>query len=211
MSVSIHFWAVPPASPLFQRLERDKAFASLMAALFPYGRGVYSFFGEMEAAEGAKILRCAMQERQSRLGPAPEARRAIGEFRQELERTRTANPGIEHRRCILEYTSFIIEKQLAEALKPVRAGAARFVRGLLYGDRVLGKSGATGIESIMEDQKNTVGAVSPALVLEAAEIFHAPDAGAMFASLWQVENFQDWRRLYGDAAAHGEALLVGTC
>jgi hypothetical protein len=211
MSVSIHFGAVPPASPLFQRVERDKAFASLMAALFPYGRGVYSFFSEMEAGEGANILRSAVQERQSRLGAEPEARRAIEEFRQELERTRAANPGIERRRCILEYTSFIVEKQLTEALKPVRAGAARFVRNLIYGDRVLGKSGAAGIESIMEDQKNTVGAVSPALVLEAAQLFHAPGAEALFASLWQVENFQDWRRLYGNAARHGEALLVGTC
>ncbi len=175
------------------------------------GAESYSFFSEMEAGEGANILRSAVQERQSRLGPEPEARRAIQEFCLELERTRAANPGIERRRCILEYTSFIVEKQLTEALRPVRAGAAKFVRNLVYGDRVLGKSGAAGIESIMEDQKNTVGAVSPALVLEAAQIFHAPGAERLFSSLWQVENFQDWRRLYGNAARHGEALLVGTC
>ncbi len=211
MSVSIHFWAVPPESPLFQRLERDRTFASLMAALFPHRRGVYTFFSEIEAGERARILELAIQERRSRLGPEPEARRAIEELRQELERTRAAHPGIERRRCVLEYTSFIIEKQLVEALKPVRTGAARFVRDLIYGDRVLGKSGTGGIESIMEDQKNTVGAVSPALVREAAQLFHVPDAEAMFAGLWRVENFQDWRRLYGEAAAQGEALLVGTC
>jgi hypothetical protein len=211
MSVSIHFWAVPPESPLFQRLERDRAFASLMAALFPYGRGVYTFFSEIEAGERAGILELAIQERRSRLGPEPEARRAIEEFRQELERVRAAHPGIEQRRCVLEYTAFIIEKQLAAALKPARAGAARFVRDLIYGDRVLGKSGAGGIESIMEDQKNTVGAVSPGLVREAAQLLHAPDAEGLSGSLWQVENFQDWRRLYGEAAEKEEALLVGTC
>ncbi len=44
MSVSIHFWALPPASALFRRLEHDKAFVTLMAGLFPYGRGVFFFF-----------------------------------------------------------------------------------------------------------------------------------------------------------------------
>ena len=211
MSVSIHYWAAPPASALFQRLERDRAFASLMAALFPYGQGVFLFFSETEAEERAKILDCAIEERGSRLGSPPEARAAIEEFRQELERTRLAHPGVERRRCTLEYTSFIIEKQLVEALKPVRPGAARFVRGLVYGDRVLGKSGGGGIEAIMEDQRNTVGAVSPALVREGARVLCEPGAGTLFGGVWQLESFQDWRRLYWEAAAQGEALLVGAC
>ncbi len=211
MSVSIHYWAVPPASALFQRLERDRAFAALMAALFPYGRGVFLFFSEIEAGERTQILECAIEERGSRLGSPPEARAAIEEFRQELERTRLAHPGIERRRCTLEYTSFIIEKQLVEALKPVRPGVARFVRGLVYGDRVLGKSGSGGIEAIMEDQRNTVGAVSPALVREGARLFRQPDAETLFRGVWRLESFQDWRRLYCEAAVQGEALLVGTC
>ncbi len=211
MSVSIHFWAVPPASALFQRLERDRAFAALMAALFPHGQGVYLFFRETEAGERAKILECAIEERACRLGSPPEAREAIEEFRQELERTRLANPGIEHRRCSLEYTSFIVEKQLVEALKHVHASAARFVRGLIYGDRVLGKSGAAGVEAIMEDQRNTVGAVSQALVRDGAQVLCGPEAEGLFGGVWQLESFQDWRRLYWEAAARGEALLVGTC
>ena len=210
MSVSIHYWAVPPVSALFQRLERDRAFAALMAALFPYGRGVFLFFSEIEAGERTQILECAIEERGSRLGPVPEARAAIEEFRQELERTRLAHPGIERRRCTLEYTSFIIEKQLVEALKPVHAGAARFVRGLIYGDRVLGKSSAKGVEAIMEDQRNTVGAVSQALVRDGAQVLCGPEAEALFGSVWQLESFQDWRRLYWEAATHGEALLAGT-
>ena len=58
-------------------------------------------------------------ERRGRLGPAPEAAGLIEEFRQELERTRQTYPGVELRRCSLEYTCFLIEKRLAEALKPV--------------------------------------------------------------------------------------------
>ena len=73
MSVSIHFWALPPSSALFQRLERDKAFVTLMAALFPYGRGVFFFFDEIKAGERKSILERVTLERRGRLGPAPEA------------------------------------------------------------------------------------------------------------------------------------------
>lgn len=211
MSVLVHFWALPPASALYRRLERDKAFVSLMAALFPYGGGVFSFFTELGADERGSILERVILERRSRLGPEPEARRLIEEFREELERTRLTYPGVERRRCVLEYTCFLIEKRLAEALKPAGPGADRFVRNLIYGDAVLGKSEAGDIESMMQDQGNTVSAVSPALVQEGARIFSAPGAERLFESVWQLESFQDWRRLYRAAAAEGEALLVGVC
>jgi hypothetical protein len=211
MSVSIHFWALPPSCALFQRLERDKAFVTLMAALFPYGRGVFSFFSELEPGERAGILERVIEERQGRLGPRPGAMLLIEEFREELERTRLACPGIDGRRCTLEYTCFLIEKRLTEALKQAGSGAQKFVRALVYGDRVLGKSAANDIESMMQDQGNTVGLVSPAVVQEGARLLHHPEAEALFASLWQLESFQDWRRLYREAAAQGEALLVGTC
>lgn len=211
MSVSIHFWALPPSSGLFQRLERDKAFVTLMAALFPYGRGVFFFFGEIEAGERKSILERVTLERRGRLGPAPEAARLIEEFRQELERTRQTYPGVEHRRCTLEYTCFLIEKRLAEALKPVWNEGEKFVRGLMYGDLVLGKSGASDIGSMMQDRGNTVSVVSPALVQEGARLLWGQGAETLFASVWQLESFQDWRGLYRAAATEGEALLVGTC
>ncbi len=211
MSVSIHFWALAPASPLFQRLQHDKAFVTLMAALFPYGRGVFFFFGELSPDERESILERLTLERCSRLGPEPEARRSIEEFRQELERTRAAYPGVEHRRCSLEYTCFLIEKRLAEALKPAQSGAEKLVRNLIYGGVVLGKSEAKDIESIIQDQGNTVGVVSPTLVQEGAQVLWGPGAETLFASVWQLEDFQGWRRLYRAAAAEGEALLVGTC
>ncbi|MGB8868050.1 MAG: hypothetical protein ACLPJW_04660 [Rhodomicrobium sp.] len=209
MSVSIHVWALPPASALFRRLEHDKAFVTLMAALFPYGRGVFVFFNETEAGERESILERVIEDRRSRLGHEP--RHLIEEFREELERTRLTYPGVEHRGCSLEYTCFLIEKQLSEALKPAGSGAEKLVRNLIYGDLVLGKSGANDIESIMQDHGNTVGLVSPALVQEGAQILCAPGAEMLFASVWQLEDFQNWRRLYQAAAAEDEALLVGTC
>ena len=85
------------------------------------------------------------------------------------------------------------------------------MRGLMYGDLVLGKSGAGDIGSIMQDRGNTVGVVSPALVQEGARLLWGQGAETLFASVWQLESFQDWRELYRAAAAEGEALLVGTC
>ncbi len=211
MSVSIHFWALPPASGLFRRLEHDKAFVALAASLFPYGRGVFFFFNEIEASERENILERVIEDRRGRLGGEPEARRLIEEFRQELERTRLTYPGVEHQHCSLEYTCFLIEKHLLEALKPASSGAEKFVRNLIYGDRVLGKSESNDIESIMRDRGNTVGLVSPALVQEGAQILCGPGAERLFDSVWQLEGFQDWRHLYQAAAAEGEAILVGAC
>ncbi len=211
MSVSIHFLALPPASTLFRRLEQDKAFVTLMAGLFAYGSGVFFFFDEIAAGERERILERLVEDRRTRLGGEQEARHSIEEFRQELERTRLTYPGVEHRRCSLEYNCFLIEKRLSEALKPAGSGAEKFVRNLIYGDRVLGKSASNDIESIMQDRGNTVGLISPPLVREGAQVLCGPGAEKLFGSVWQLENFQDWRQLYQAAAAEGEALLVGAC
>ncbi len=112
--------------------------------------------------------------------------------------------------CTLEYTCFLIEKRLAEALKPAGSGAQKAVRNLMYGDRVLGKSASNDVATMMQDRGNTLGAVSPGVVEEGAELLYGPGAETRFASVWQLESFQEWRRLYGEAAAQGEALLVGT-
>ncbi len=85
------------------------------------------------------------------------------------------------------------------------------MRNLIYGDRVLGKSASNDIESIMQDRGNTVGLISPPLVREGAQVLCGPGAEKLFGSVWQLENFQDWRQLYQAAAAEGEALVVGAC
>jgi hypothetical protein len=36
MGVSVHYWAVPPSSTLSRRLQSDKGFVTLWAALCPY-------------------------------------------------------------------------------------------------------------------------------------------------------------------------------
>jgi len=222
MGVSVHYWAVPPSSALFQRLERDKAFVTLMAALFPYGNGVFFFFNGLEADEREEILEDVIARAQKRLGPEPNARRLIEEFRQELERTRLEYPGVEHRCGSLEKTSHLVEERLREALKPIRSDAEKFVGKLLFGDRTLGAPDEEYIEALQqkgdykalgEEMENTVGLVSAPLVQEGAQVLSGLEEEHLFINdcVGPFLSFQRWRRLYQDAAAGGEALLVGVC
>ena len=135
MGTSVYYWAVPPSSALFKRLERDKAFVTLMAALFHYGAGVFYFFDELEDDEREEILKSVIKHRQERLGPKREARRLIEEFRQELARTRLDYPGVARRRGSLDKTSFLVAERLTHALKPGRKYGEKFVDKLIYGDR----------------------------------------------------------------------------
>src|SRR5262245_23220613 len=116
MGVSVHYWAVPPSSTLFGRLQSEKAFATLMAALFCYGNGIFYFFDESDPEENEEILDWVIESRRDILGPEPEARRWIEDFRQELEHTRSAFPGVERRVTSLEKTSELIEERLLREL-----------------------------------------------------------------------------------------------
>jgi hypothetical protein len=116
MGVSIHYWAIPPQSTLFLRLQRDKAFTVLMAALFPYGSGIFRFFEEksIDPEEQEEILANTIERHGYALGTKAEARRWIDAFRAELEQTRSFYPGIEMRCASLEKTSALVEERLLQ-------------------------------------------------------------------------------------------------
>ncbi len=216
MGVSLHYWAVPPSSGLFKRLQSDRAFVTLMGSLFCYGGGIFFFFDDIAAAEREDILQEVISAQEKVLGPEPEAWQLIEEFRLELERTRLAHPGVEHRRCSLEMTSFLVEERLSQALKHVREDATTFVGRLLYGDQVHSalKRGEVNLEEFSNDSAFACGNfVSPSLVKEGAQALSALDAKALFISdsVWQLQSFQRWHSVYGEAAAHGEALCSGVC
>jgi len=215
VGVSIHYWAVPPSSDLFRRLQSDRAFVTLMGTLFPHGSGVF-FFEEMAAAEREEILRAVIDDQQRHLGPEPEARRLIEEFRLELVRTRLAHPGIEQRCGFLEKTSFLIEERLTEALHKVREDAAAFVGKLVHGDQRHGAlAGMTvdPLDFLNDPASQCANYISPALVKEGAEVLSGLDAEATFINdqVWGLQQFQRWRRLYVEAATHGDALCGGVC
>lgn len=119
MSVSLHYWAVPPSSGLFKRLQTDRAFLTLMGSLFCYGGGVFHFFDGLPAAEREDILQDVIDRHKKFLGPEPMARCLIEEFREEVERTRLSYAGVEQRRCSLEMTGSLIEGRVVQALDGV--------------------------------------------------------------------------------------------
>jgi hypothetical protein len=208
IGVSVHYWAVPPSSDLFCRLQSEKALATLMAALFHYGCGIFYFFDEIDPDERQEILEEVIESQA--LGSDVEARRWIEDFRQELDRARSASPGVERRRTSLEKTSRLIEERLLRELQQIRGGeAAEFLRKLMFGDQELGRD--LGLP-----ERYTLGQISCALVREGTQVLNGLDAEALFArdggwEEYHLEDFQRWRQLYQVAAAQGDALLVGVC
>jgi len=139
------------------------------------------------------------------LGPEPEARRWINEFRLELARTRSAHTGIEERECWLEKTYGVIEERLQDQFVPARGtGTSRFVSMLMFGDQKL----APDLPLPAGDR---LGLVSPVFVREGAQALLALDPDTLFARDGEGcrEDFRRWQSLYRAAAAEGEALLVG--
>jgi hypothetical protein len=221
MGVSLHYWAVPPSSGLFKRLQSDRAFLTLMGSLFCYGGGIFFFFDGLSGAEREDVLQDVIDRQQKVLGPEPMARRLIEEFREEVERTRLSHPGVEQRACSLEKTGFLVQERLSDALRNVRGDASAFVERLLFGDQVHGalKRQEPDVELNIEELAELASDpaslcanyVSPSLVKEGAEVLSALDAEAFFINdrVWRLQSFQRWRRVYIEAAAHDEVLCCG--
>jgi hypothetical protein len=215
MAITFHYWAVPPSSRLFERLLSDQAFITLMTDLFQYDDGIYFFFDRISDTEREKIFQWIIESRRSALGDAAEARRLIDAFRREVERTLQAWPGIEQRGCRLYKTALEIQMRMSEALRDVRDDADSFVGRIVNGDQWLGISGSPD----PMDALNGIALNSSALVKEGARIIGELNGEALFpedpnprrswARDWVLNDFKPWQRLYREAAAQGEALLVG--
>ena len=216
MGVSLHYWAIPPSSGLFKRLQTDSVFVTLMGGLFCYGGGIFFFFDDLSSAAREEILQDLINRQQKLLGPEPMARQLIEEFRQEVERTRLSYAGVEQRRCALEKTGSFIEERVVQALKDGRDNAPAFVGKLLHGDQPHGalKDREFDIEEFSSNPAYLCGNfVSPALVREGAQVLSALDAETLFINdtAWQLQSFQRWRSVYLAAAAQDEALCTGVC
>jgi hypothetical protein len=210
MSHSLHFWALPPSSSLFRRLQTEKAFVALVAALFHYGRGIFYFFEDEDAQQREEILGDVLESRRYALGSGAEARRSIDDFRLELNRTRAAYPGIEQRAASLEGTSEAFAERLAEEFSAVLGqNAGSFVEKLMFGDQVLGRDLGLRDEDVL-------GLATADSVREAAGLLSHVNAEALFTDggeldEWQLEHFRNWRQLFKEAATNGEILLIGFC
>jgi hypothetical protein len=219
MGVSNYYWAVPPSSGIFTRLQTDEAFLGLMGVLFYRGSGMFHFFTELDDEEGEEILSDAVIRYANLFGPEPAARRLIEEFRHLVEETRLRHPGVERRRCTLDKTQGILLERLPTVLGHVRDDAPAFVEKLVFGDRehgALEAIKASGRKCSDNPGSSSAGFVSLSLVKEGARVLNAIDTETVLADAlgddpWAVENFLRWRSLYVAAAAHDEVLFVGVC
>lgn len=206
MGVCVHYWAIPPNSSLYARLQGDWAFVTLMASLFPYGNGVYQFDTiEPEVAE--EILDDIIGRNHEALGPEAEARQRTTEFLAELERIRAEFPGIEQRAYMIDKCSSDIEQRLTQAIQKERADAAEFVKMVMYGDKLL----AAHLRQYGDD---ILGLVSRPVVREGAAALERLQPAKLFPSRdgsaqWFRDNYKGWRRMYLEAAKTSEEILVG--
>ena len=206
MSVCVHYWAIPPQSRLYQRLQQDSAFNTLMASLFPYGCGIYRLF-EIEPEEVEEIIDAVIQRHRAVLGSNTKARCRIAEVRAELERTCVEFPGIEKRAYMVEKCSSDIEQRLLQALRNDHPDAAELTSKMLFGDKLLAPH-------LRKPGEDILGLASLSLVQEAAGILGRLRPKYLFPSSegwekWCRENYTKWRKMYLETAEHGEEILIG--
>ena len=203
MGVSVHYWAIPPQSRLYTRLQVDPAFNALMANLFRHGCGIYHFF-EIEAEEVEEILDDVIQRFSESLGPEPEARRRVAEFRAELERTRVEFPGIERRTYMVEKCSSDIEQRLEQALRCGRPNEAKLTSKILYGDKLLAPN-------LRKPREAVLGLVSLPVVHEGARTLDRLKPRDLFPACdswerWCRNNYTRWRKVFFEAAKRDGCL-----
>lgn len=203
MGTSLHYWSIPPESNLFKRLQNERPFASLMANLFSYGNGVFSFFDDIDPEEQEEILEGLVDGNEVKI-------ETLQDFRRELDRTRSSNPGVEKRTTNLEKTSHLIEDRLLQELQPRHGEKAKgLVWKLLFGDQVFGKDLDLSNEEIL-------GFVSSLFVKEGAEILNQIKPESLFKKdggweEYHLKSYARWRQLYLDASQNNEVIFVGTC
>jgi hypothetical protein len=205
VGVSVLYQAIPARCYLFARLQRDKAFNALLAALFPYGSGLFHLLA-CDPDEADEIIEEAIERHEAVLGSEPKARRRVEEFLEAVERTREEFPGIEDRTASLEKCSFDVEARLTRRLSMVVKDSPEFVRKLICGDQMLAPR-------LRPEGEDILGVVTRPLIRRAAGLLKPLPPHRLFGpdgwEGWCRNEYRRWRRLYLEAAERSEILLVG--
>ncbi|WP_009631485.1 hypothetical protein [Synechocystis sp. PCC 7509] len=203
--VDILYSAIPPSSELYSRLQSDKAFATLLSWLFPYGNGIFCYF-EDEPDESDEVLENVCEVYPEIFESQVELDRVIAEFRSQLTLTRQAFPGIEDRTAMLEKSVNEIEQRLVQELTTRQvANAEEMVQKLLFGDRTFAPD--------LLSEGDSLGLISRELVREGASIFRQIDPKTLFAKNedWYFEQLEELKDLYLAADEHNEVILIASC
>jgi hypothetical protein len=208
MSVWTCFQSIPTGCSLYARLHVDPAFNALMAAIFDHCGGAFRFVRSDEAGV-EDYFDSLMEDDPNPLGPEPEARRILGEFRAEMERTRLDYPGLEARAAAFRGTYPEIHGRLSNALTSQRDDAAAWADLLIFGDRELAPD-------LPPPRGGRLALVSHPLICEGAGVLQALEPETLFGKSSEpdsydsgYENYRDWRQLILSAAELEEEILVG--
>ncbi len=201
MGHSLHYQAIPAQSTFYARLQEDRAFVTPFRAFLGYGCGAFQFF-EIEADEMEEILEDAFERYREILGPEPEARQRVAEYRAKLARTRAAFPGVEFRTASLEQFSQEVRERLKRELARTRGDAAEFADKLLFGEGRLAPH--LGLP-----EGDSLSVLSVPVVREGAAVLKRIDPVILFPENWHRENFDYWRQLYLEADGKSEAIVTG--
>ena len=140
MGVSLHYWAVPPSSGLFKRLQSDRAFVTLMRSLFCYGGGIFFFLRRHRRRQSARTFSkeviSAQEKRSLGLSPSLATDRGVPPGTG-VDPTGLAHPGVEHPPMLPGDDQL---PRRGAALAGIKSMCVRTPQhswaGLLYGDQV---------------------------------------------------------------------------
>jgi hypothetical protein len=93
MGVCVRYWAMPPQSHFYARLQVDAAFNTLLANVYNCGSGIFRL-SEIDREELNEIIDDVGQRFHAALCSGAEAQMRIEAFLAELNRARAEFPGI---------------------------------------------------------------------------------------------------------------------
>jgi hypothetical protein len=198
MGYSPYYQAIPEGSRLFSRLRANRRLATLMDQFFPSASRPLDLYeaGEDEVVE---VLEAVVEMEGGLFASPADAGQALAELREEIARAEVQHPGLIARTAFLNKSQDDIEVRLVKRLtKRGRADAAAFVDALLFG----AEDFAEGFQARL---------VPSELVAEAAAALRDVEPELLFGAAeedYHREDYRAWRRLYLEAGARGEAVLV---
>jgi hypothetical protein len=206
--------AISPQSRLYARLQQEKAMYILMVHSFDCCFKVMSEYEEPEDAD-EETLEILMNGYSDVFKSKVETRQLVDDFQAEVERTQI-------KVAYFESSSVEIEKRLTQELNRRQSSDVAFLSSLLFGDRDFAPHWFPGV-------RQDLNLVSLPIVQQGARILSGiklhslfnvdedaedwnwddPDIEDAFEGWWYARQFWYWKRLYLEAAAAREEILVG--
>ncbi|MBW4573682.1 MAG: hypothetical protein KME08_00180 [Aphanothece sp. CMT-3BRIN-NPC111] len=206
MGTSIYYQALPEQTSLFKRIQTEKPISTIFRELSPFRNGIFYIF-ELDKEELDDILDWLV-EYEEVFDSRADVDRCLNELYMELERAKTSHPGLTEPNAYLDNTQTVIEERLSQELKRRQLdNCIGYVEKLLYGDQELAPQ-------LFDEYDEQLSLVPSSLVQEGTRVLRDIEPEVLFEVAGNREehyfnDFQWWREFYLEAAARGEAVIIG--